>query len=129
VHAMISPYSCFPGQTTAVSATIEPDPQGTNEAVRLIVPTGVDGQRKRARAAPSDRSPSRWQRGRSPLSTGCPGPFHAQPPVQPDLRRRPPQPFPCHVGLWERLDAGAPRRDIVPNLTNLSVRLASPVLD
>jgi hypothetical protein len=34
-----------------------------------------------------------------PLSTGCPGPFHAQPPVQPDLRRRPPQPFARRVGL------------------------------
>ena len=32
-------------------------------------------QRKRTRAAPSDRSPSRWPRARSPLSTGCPGPL------------------------------------------------------
>jgi hypothetical protein len=45
-----------------------------------MVPTGVSRERKRTRAAPSDRSPSRWQRARSPLSTGCPGPFHAQPP-------------------------------------------------
>jgi len=58
-----------------------------------MVPAGVSRTRKRARAAPSDRSPSRWQRARSPLSTGHPGPFHAQPPVQPDLRRRLPQPF------------------------------------
>ena len=50
----------------------------------------VGGEKERARAAPSDRSPSRWPRDQPPLSTGCPDPFHAQPPVQPDQRRRPP---------------------------------------
>jgi hypothetical protein len=94
-----------------------------------MVPTGVSRKRKRTRAAPSDRSPSRWQRARSPLSTGCPGPFHAQPPVQPDLRRRPLSPSPMSRRPRERLDADAPRHDIAPNLTSLSVRLASPVLD
>jgi hypothetical protein len=82
--------------------------------------------RKRARAAPSDRSPSRWQRARSPLSTGCPGPFHAQPPVQPDQRRRPPQPLLTPRRPRGRLDADAPDRGIAPNLTSLSVRLTSP---
>src|SRR5580693_5044061 len=41
-----------------------------------MVPTGVSRKRKRTRAAPSDRSPSRWQRARPPLSTGCPGQQH-----------------------------------------------------
>jgi len=75
-----------------------------------MVPTGVSRKRKRTRAAPSDRSPSRWQRARSPLSTGCPGPFHAQPPVQPDLRRRPLSPSPMPHRPRERLDADASRR-------------------
>ena len=46
-----------------------------------------DPRKKRTRATPSDRSLSRWPRARSPLSTGCPGPFQAQPPVQPDARQ------------------------------------------
>jgi hypothetical protein len=85
----------------------------TNEPVGLMVPTGVSWKRKRTRAAPSDRSPSRWQRGRSPLSTGCPGPFHAQPPVQPDLRRRPPQLLLlCHVGCWTEQQLTPDRGDV-----------------
>jgi hypothetical protein len=80
-------------------------------------------QRKRTRAAPSDRSPSRWQRAWSPLSTGCPGPFQAQPPVQPDERR---SPLRCHAEPRGRLDASALHHDVTPNLTSLPVRLASP---
>jgi len=84
-------------------------------------------RRKRTRAAPSDRRPSRWPRAWSPLSTGCPGPFQAQPPVQPDERSRPFLPV-----LVPRLDrgwlaAGPPWRS--PDLMSLPVRLASPVLD
>src|SRR6266568_4227864 len=71
-------------------------PQQANEPALGFVPESPYAPRehrspaghakKRTRAAPSDRSPSRWPRARSPLSTGCPGPFQAQPPVQPDER-------------------------------------------
>jgi hypothetical protein len=83
---MISPYSHSPGQTTnhvGLPRTFPPRDQRASP-VNGAQPDGPG--RKRARTAPSDRSPSRWQRVRSPLSTGCPGPFHAQPPVQPDQR-------------------------------------------
>jgi hypothetical protein len=77
-------------------------------AARLVPVTGQAGHsapRKRTRAAPSDRSSSRWQRARPPLSTGCPGPFHAQPPIQPDERPRPVRPDRATPGLeggWMR---------------------------
>lgn len=38
---------------------------------------------------PSDRSPSRRKRARSPLSTGCPGPSLVQPPAQPGPAEQP----------------------------------------
>jgi len=64
--------------------------------------------KKRTRAAPSDRSPSRWPRAWSPLSTGCPGPFQAQPPAQPDKRGRPFLPVLVPRLARGRLAAGAP---------------------
>ena len=80
-----------------------------NEPATRFVPVPRAGgtflPRKRTRAAPSDRSPSRWQRARPPLSTGCPGPFHAQPPIQPDERPRPVRPDRSTPGLeggWMR---------------------------
>ena len=86
-------------------------------------------KRKRTRAAPSDRSPSRWQRAWPPLSTGCPGPFHAQPPIQPDERRRSVQPFGGTPRPRGRLDASALCPGAALNVTSLQVRLTSPVLD
>jgi len=62
------------------------------------------------------------------LSTGCPGPFQAQPPVQPDARGKPFLPV-----LVPRLARGgwlrAPPPWHSPDLIILPVRLASPVLD
>ena len=71
-----------------------------------------------------------------PLATGSvsvvywvPGPFPRPTPCPAGSAPQALQPFPCHVGLWERLDADAPAVTFAPNLTSLSVRLASPVLD
>ena len=43
-----------------------------------------------------------------PLSTGCPGPLQAQPPVQPDERSRPLLPVLVSRLALGRLAAGAP---------------------
>jgi hypothetical protein len=68
---------------------------------------GARRQRKRTRAAPSDRSPSRWQRAWSPLSTGCPGPFQAQPPVQPvNTALAHVSATPCREGGWMLAPSG-----------------------
>ena len=72
-----------------------------------------------------------------PLATGSvsvvywvPGPFPRPTPCPAgSAPQAPSAPFSHATSASGRLDADAPRRDIAPNLTSLSVRLASPVLD
>ena len=72
-----------------------------------------------------------------PLATGSvsvvywvPGPF-PRPTPRPagSAPQAPSALFPCHVDLRSGWMRTPPCRDIAPNLTSLSVRLASPVLD
>jgi hypothetical protein len=80
-------------------------PPGTNEPAGVIVPTG--GEPEKEKDPGSAFGPESV-----PLATGSvsvvywvPGPFPRPTPCPPDLRRRPPQPFLCHVGLgsgWMR---------------------------
>src|ERR1017187_2843593 len=96
-------------QLCVSSAETNVPPDSCPAALCLLRVEGA-GQRKRARAAPSDRSPSRRQRAWSPLSTGCPGPFQAQPPVHLDERRS--SPLRRHALPRGPLDARALQHDV-----------------
>jgi hypothetical protein len=131
VHAMISPYSRSPGQTNRVPLPADLIPPKDKRTGR---PDGAD---RREPEKEKEKDPgSAFGPESVPLATGSvsvvywvPGPFPRPTPVQPDLRRRPLSPSPMPRRPRERLDADAPRHGIAPNLTSLSVRLASPVLD
>ena len=108
----------------------EPDPpHRTNEPAGVIVPTWVSrkgkgpGQRLRTGVRPAGNGLGlRCLLGARALSR--PNPLSSRICAAGSLS---PSPMPCRPR--ERLDADAPRHDIAPNLTSLSVRLASPVLD
>ena len=78
-----------------------------------MVPTGVNGQREKDPG-------SAFGPESVPLATGSvsvvywvPGPFPRPTPVQPDRRRRPPQPLLlCHVGCWTEQQLTPDRGDV-----------------
>ena len=70
------------GPTSAWICAYQPGPGTTR--------VGPVRGREEGPGIPSDRSSSRRQRARPPLSTGCPGPSRVQPPAQPGPEEQPP---------------------------------------
>ena len=129
MHAMISPYSRCPGQATnrvPCQRTLSPHGQ-TNRPGKWCLPgpTGKGkgpGQRRRTGVRPVGNGLGlRCLLGARALSR--PNPLSSRISAAGSLS-------PSHAAPASgRLDADALRRDVAPNPTTLSVRLASPVLD